>query len=88
MHSDRYLACFQTLVWLREEGFIRFAQTLRADAVEQAALTGRCLALLIQPSSLEGNSAAIAVETNTLLSHFDMHCRKDHQPQCVCSYSI
>ncbi len=70
MHSDRYLACFQALVWLREEGFIRFTQTLRADAVEQAVLTGRCLALLIQPSSLEGESAAIAVEANTLLQRF------------------
>lgn len=67
MHSDRYLACFQTLVWLREEGFIRYTQTLRTDAIEQAVLTGRCLALLIQPYSLEGESAAIAVDTNTLL---------------------
>ncbi len=67
MHSDRYLACFQALVWLREEGFIRYTQTLRADAVEQAVLTSRCLVLLVQPSSLEGDSAAIAIEANTLL---------------------
>lgn len=76
MHSDRYLACFQTLVWLREEGFIRFTQTLRSDAVEQAVLTGRCLALLIQPYSLEGESAAIAVEANTLLHRFQ-HALQD-----------
>ena len=67
MHSDRYIACFQALVWMREEGFIRFTNTLRSDAVEQAVLTGRALALLIQPSSLEGESAAVAIEANTLL---------------------
>jgi hypothetical protein len=67
MHSDRYLACFQTLVWMREEGFIRFTNTVRTDSVEQAVLTGRCLALLIQPTSLQGGSPAIAIETNTLL---------------------
>jgi hypothetical protein len=67
MHSDRYLACFQALVWLREEGFIRFTNTLRSDAIEQAVLTGRALALLIQPTSLEGESAAVAIEHNTLL---------------------
>ena len=67
IHSDRYLACFQTFVWMREEGFIRFTETLRSDGVEQAVLTGRALALLLQPTSLEGDSAAIAIEANTLL---------------------
>lgn len=67
MHSDRYIACFQALLWMREEGFIRYTNTLRSDAVEQAVLTGRALALLIQPSSLEGESAAVAIEQNTLL---------------------
>ncbi len=68
LHSDRYIACFQALVWMREEGFIRFTNTLRSDAVEQAVLTGRALALLIQPTSLEGQSTAVAIEENTLLN--------------------
>jgi hypothetical protein len=67
MHSDRYVACFQALIWMREEGFVRYSNTLRIDAIEQAVLTGRALALLIQPTSLEGVSAAVAIEENTLL---------------------
>ncbi|MEZ5597792.1 MAG: hypothetical protein R3E84_15640, partial [Pseudomonadales bacterium] len=67
LHSDRYLACFNALVWLREEGFIRYTDTLRNDAVEQAVLTGRCLSTLIFPRGLAGASASIAVDENTRL---------------------
>ena len=47
VHSNRYLACFSTLLWLGEEGYIRYADTIRQDAVDQAVLTGRCFAALL-----------------------------------------
>jgi len=49
MHSDRHLACFSTLLWLAEEGYLRYADTIRQEAVDQAVLTGRAFTLLCTP---------------------------------------
>lgn len=48
--NRRHMACFATLLWLAEEGFIRYSDTLRQDAIEHATLTGRCFSALIAPS--------------------------------------
>jgi len=50
MHNPRYLACLSTLLWLAEEGYLRYDQTIRQEAVDQAVLTGRCFTLLTAPS--------------------------------------
>jgi hypothetical protein len=50
VHSERHLACFSTLLWLAEEGFLRFVDTIRQQAVDQAVLTGRSLMLLSTPA--------------------------------------
>jgi len=52
MHSDRFLACFSAFVWLGEEGFLRYDDTVRQEAVEQAVLTGRCFTLLSLPAKI------------------------------------
>jgi hypothetical protein len=49
MHSDRHLACFSALLWLAEEGCLRYADTIRQEAVDQAVLTGRCFTVLTIP---------------------------------------
>ena len=49
VHSNRYQSCFATLLWLGEEGYIRFEDTIKHDAVDQAVLTGRCFAALLRP---------------------------------------
>jgi hypothetical protein len=46
MHSDRYRACFGTLLWLGEENYLRFEEPIRDEAIDQAILTGRCFTLL------------------------------------------
>ena len=50
LHSDRHLACFGTLVWLGEEGYLRYQETIRDEAIDQAVLTGRCFTLLSSPA--------------------------------------
>lgn len=47
VHSNRYMACFATLLWLGEEGYIRYGDTIRQDAVDQAVLSGKCFAALM-----------------------------------------
>lgn len=46
LHSNRHLACLGALVWLAEEGYIRFDDTIRQEAVDQAVLTGRTFTVL------------------------------------------
>jgi hypothetical protein len=50
MHSTRHLACFSAIVWLAEEGWLRFGDTIRQDAVDQAVLSGRAFSLLSTPA--------------------------------------
>lgn len=49
MHSDRHLACFSALLWLADEGLLRFIDTIRQEAVDQAVLTGRAFTVLSTP---------------------------------------
>ena len=49
MHSNRHMACFGALLWLAEEGFLRFTDTIRQEALDQAVLTGRAFTLLSTP---------------------------------------
>ncbi|MFE8071604.1 hypothetical protein QQM79_11160 [Marinobacteraceae bacterium S3BR75-40.1] len=39
LHSPRHMACFGTMLWLAEEGFIRFQDTITQIAIDQAVLT-------------------------------------------------
>ncbi len=54
MHSDRYQACFGTLLWLAEENYLRFEETIRNEAIDQAILTGRCFTLLSSATDRAG----------------------------------
>ena len=49
LHGTRHLACFNAMLWLAEEGLIRYHDTIRQDAIEHAVLTGPCFILLTKP---------------------------------------
>ena len=49
LHSDRYRACFGALLWLGEEHYLRFEDSIRDEAIDQAILTARCFTLLSSP---------------------------------------
>jgi hypothetical protein len=51
--DDRYLACFAALLWLGEEGYLRYGDTIRQEAIDQAVLTGRCFNVLTMPAAIE-----------------------------------
>jgi hypothetical protein len=44
--TTRFQACFSTLVWLGEEGWLRFEAPIRQEALDQAVLTQRAFLLL------------------------------------------
>ncbi|OZG73722.1 hypothetical protein BTA51_07870 [Hahella sp. CCB-MM4] len=39
IHSARHQSCFAAMLWLSEEGFIRYQDTIRQEAIDQAVLT-------------------------------------------------
>ena len=50
VHSRRYQACFATLMWLAEEGYLRYTETIKQDALDQVVLSARCFAELLKPA--------------------------------------
>jgi hypothetical protein len=59
--GPRQQACFSALLWLADEGYLRYAETLRQEGLDQVVLTGRGLRLLCSRSAmpwLEGDSPA------------------------------
>ncbi|NOX51756.1 MAG: hypothetical protein GXP16_14660 [Gammaproteobacteria bacterium] len=51
VHSFRYQACFATLVWLGEEGYLRYQDTIKQDAIDQAVLTSTCFSAMLKHST-------------------------------------
>ncbi|WP_166255411.1 hypothetical protein [Marinobacter salicampi] len=51
LHSRRHMACFGALLWLAEEGLIRYIDTIRQDAMDQAVLTQAAFVRLSAPAS-------------------------------------
>ncbi len=47
--SKRHQACLGALLWLAEEGYLRYVDTIRQEAVDQAVLTGRSFTVLSMP---------------------------------------
>jgi hypothetical protein len=46
LHSPRHQACFATLLWLAAEGYIRYQDTIRQEAIDQVTLTHKGFILL------------------------------------------
>ncbi|MDX9873626.1 MAG: hypothetical protein RBS88_01855 [Spongiibacteraceae bacterium] len=52
----RHQACFSTMLWLAEEGWLRYDSTIRQEALDQAVLTRKSLLLL---SGVDQRAAAL-----------------------------
>jgi hypothetical protein len=48
LHSPTYTAGFYAMLWLADEGFINYADTIRHDGIDQAYLTHRGFLILTQ----------------------------------------
>lgn len=62
LHSPRHQACFGALLWLQEEGLLRYVDTIRQEALDQAVLTQRAFVRL-------SSAAPDAVCRNLLPNH-------------------
>ena len=72
LHSDRHMACFGAMIWLRDTGLLRFVDVINSDAIDQAVLTHKSLTLLTSPSDVhiatmpEGMPPSVAAEHRSL----------------------
>ncbi|MBW7470176.1 hypothetical protein [Marinobacter sp. F4218] len=73
LHSKRHMACFGALLWLEEEGLLRYVDTIRQEALDQAVLSHAAFVRL---------SAPAPVELNRRLNQDQAHAG-DHLPPSV-----
>ncbi|MFN3578928.1 MAG: hypothetical protein ACK4VV_00460 [Pseudomonas sp.] len=45
----RHQACFSAMLWLADEGFLRYSDVIRQEAIDQCCLTERAFVLLATP---------------------------------------
>jgi hypothetical protein len=48
--APRHLACFSAMLWLADEGFLRYSDVIRQEAIDQCCLTERAFVLLSSPA--------------------------------------
>tara|TARA_R110002110_G_scaffold66978_1_gene183088 strand:- start:190070 stop:190522 length:453 start_codon:yes stop_codon:yes gene_type:complete len=52
LHHPRFQACFSTMVWLAQHGYLHFDDTIRQEALDQAVLSQKAFLLLSTRSAL------------------------------------
>ncbi|MAM86755.1 MAG: hypothetical protein CME36_05520 [unclassified Hahellaceae] len=62
LHSDLHQSCFGAMIWLADEGYLRFDATIRQEAVDQAVLTQHSFARLAKLVPEHGQSVARVLE--------------------------
>ncbi|MZR61649.1 hypothetical protein [Alcanivorax sp. DP30] len=76
LHSSRHMACLGAMIWLADEGFIRYEATIFHEGLEQAVLTNKAFVLLTALSELRVDSpdpqlpATVQHEKATLAEQF------------------
>lgn len=86
LHSDRHMACFGAMIWLRDAGLLRFVDIINSDAIDQAVLTHKSLTLLTSPSAVhiaaepEGLPASVAEEHASLANQLREAVRHGASP--------
>ena len=65
LRAPRHQACFSALLWLGEEGYLRYGDTIRSDALDQAVLSGRSFLALTLPRAPA--DTALAAERSALI---------------------
>lgn len=53
LHCPRHEACFGAMLWLADEGYLRFESTIRREAIDQSILTHKAFLMLSAISSNE-----------------------------------
>src|SRR5690606_3537220 len=69
LHSPRHQACFSAMLWLAEEGYVRYVDTIRQEAIDQAVLTHKAFVLLNSPAPVSRDTDEAASALPERVSH-------------------
>jgi len=58
LHSDRHSACFSTMTWLAQAGYLSYSETVQQEAIDQAVLTHKSFTLLTTRATFVGSNDA------------------------------
>ena len=64
LHSSRHMACFSTMLWLANAGYLTYIDTIRQEALDQAVLTQKSFTLLTSKSALADQHPKVNDEKN------------------------
>jgi hypothetical protein len=53
LHSDRFLSAFSAMVWLGEQGYLKYEAPIKSEALDQVVLTQQGFLLLSSRSELD-----------------------------------
>jgi hypothetical protein len=53
LHTERFQSCFSAMVWLADQDYIQFYETIREEALDQSVLSQRGFLLLSSRSELK-----------------------------------
>jgi hypothetical protein len=68
IHSPRHQSCFACILWLADEGYLRYTDVIRQEAVDQAVLSHKGFLLLNRlghPDATESKTPAPSVTAST-----------------------
>ena len=51
LHSPRHMACFSAILWLAEEGWLRYTSTIQQDAVDEVVLSQKAFVFFASPAT-------------------------------------
>lgn len=67
LHSPRYLSALGAMIWLGDEGYIRYDSIAREEALDEACLTQKGFSKMIRPFSTPATAELPAI--NATLAH-------------------
>jgi len=71
LHSKRHESCFGAMLWLADEGYLRFQNTIHQDGIDQAILTAKTINLLGIVYHPTGDIKTTKPHTSELVSTFE-----------------
>ncbi len=87
LHNPRFQAAFSTVVWLADQGYLRFQDAIREEAVDQAVLSQRAFLLLnttidSHPATLPdaSESPSLLAESRTAIANLRQAVRSGTGP--------
>lgn len=80
---DRFVACFSTMIWLADHGYLTYESIIHQEAIDQAVLTHKSFMILSSRSSFTASEAdadlpASVLEANSSNVHQLRQVLKSH----------